>query len=257
MFAALTAQWRTLRALVVRDLMMRYGRDNIGFGWVVLEPMILCTGITLFWAMAKPPFLNGIHIVAFVITGYMPLTLFRHCTNCTIHILSANKGSFMHRQVTSLDVIISRSVMEILGATIAFVVIYGVLLVAGAVEPIRDYRLVLAGWLTMAWLGFGVGVAFAVLTEMSRTAHHFVGPFQYITVPLSPTFYMLDWLPAQVQDLMYYNPLAHPYEMIRGGFFGPDVQPMYDPMVPLTVGLVLIAVSFLAIEKVKERIHDH
>jgi ABC-type polysaccharide/polyol phosphate export permease len=35
-------QARVLRALMIRELMMRYGRGNIGFLWLVLEPMLLC-----------------------------------------------------------------------------------------------------------------------------------------------------------------------------------------------------------------------
>ena len=40
----LRIQSRGVNALMIRELMMRYGRGNIGFLWLVLEPMILCAG---------------------------------------------------------------------------------------------------------------------------------------------------------------------------------------------------------------------
>ncbi len=52
---------------------------------------------------------------------------------------------------------------------------------------------------------------------------------------------MVDWLPQMAQDFLYYNPLTHPYEMIRAGFFGDVVEAHYDPMVSLVWSLVLLA----------------
>jgi hypothetical protein len=37
----LKVQARVLNALMIRELMMRYGRGNIGFLWLIVEPMIL------------------------------------------------------------------------------------------------------------------------------------------------------------------------------------------------------------------------
>ena len=39
---------RVLEALAVRDMMMRYGRGNLGFLWVLLEPMILTVGVMFY-----------------------------------------------------------------------------------------------------------------------------------------------------------------------------------------------------------------
>jgi capsular polysaccharide transport system permease protein len=257
MIGMVTSQWRSLRALIVRDIIARYGRDNVGFVWVIIEPMVLCAGVALFWWLVKPPYMNGVEIVAFVITGYMPLTLFRHLTNPFTNILTGNKSTFFHRRVSVLDVVLARGVMEFTGATLAFGLIYFFLTTIRICEPIEDIRLVLAGWLTLAWLAFGVGLCIAALTETNRSAHHFVQPLQYLTVPLSPVFYAVDWLPTEAQNILYYNPLSHPYEMIRAGFFGPNFLAHYDPKVPLLVGLVLVSFGLWAVQAVRDRINDH
>ncbi len=254
---ALKAQWRAMRALIVRDLIVRYGRNNIGFVWTVLEPMLLCAGVTVFWALAKPPYMHGVEVISFVVTGYMPLTLYRHLTNPNVHILKGNMSILLHRQLSLLDIFFSRSVLEFAGTTLAFAVIYGFLILIRQIEPIYDYKLVLGGWLLLAWLSMGLGALIAAATEYSEGAHHFVAPIQYLSIPLSPTFYMSDWMPSEVQNLLYYNPLTHPYEMVRAGFFGPNVNGIYDAKVTFLYGLLYIAVGLVAIEKVKNKLHAH
>ena len=43
----LNVQFRCLRALMIREMMMRYGRNSLGFVWVFIEPMLLCVGLWL------------------------------------------------------------------------------------------------------------------------------------------------------------------------------------------------------------------
>lgn len=254
---ALKAQWQILHALMVRDLIVRYGRENIGFVWAVLEPMILCAGVTTFWALAKPATMHGLNVIPFVVTGYMALTLFRHLTNPNVHILQRSLSLLLHRQLTMLDMILSRAVLEFAGTTLAFFTVYGFLLLVRATEPIYDFRMVLWGWLLLAWFGLGLGVITAALTARYRSAHHFVGPMQYLSVPLAPTFYMVDWMPNFLQDLLYFNPLTHPYEMIREGFFGPTVNAIYYPEVTFLYGLVYLAFGLWWIERIKDHLHEH
>lgn len=254
---ALMAQWRVLRALIVRDLIIRYGRDNIGFVWVVLEPMLLCAGVTVLWSLAKQPYEHGIQVVTFIVTGYMPLTLFRHLTSPNTHILRRSLNLMLHRQIALMDVVVARAVLEFIGATLAFCVVYGFLVLIGIAHPIHNINLVVMGWLLLGWMTFGLGCCLAALTEVSESAAHFVGPIQYLSVPLSPTFYMVDWLPTSVQDLTYFNPLTHPYEMIRDGVFGPAVNAMHDWRVTFIYGLFYLATGLYGIEAVKEKLHEH
>src|ERR1700720_262482 len=92
-------QVRCVHALLIRDMMMRYGRHNIGFLWVVLEPMILTAGVMGVWSVIKPPYEHDVRVISLVLTGYMPLTLSRHMTNAGIFIFRRNLGLLYHRNV--------------------------------------------------------------------------------------------------------------------------------------------------------------
>src|SRR5579884_2661625 len=77
----LVAAWRTQRrvisALMMRELITRFGRENIGFLWIMVEPLLFAVFVGILWSFMKGPEEHGIGIVAFVASGYIPLVMFR------------------------------------------------------------------------------------------------------------------------------------------------------------------------------------
>ena len=46
-------QVRVIAALMLREVLTRYGRHNVGFLWLILEPMLFTIGITTLWMLTK------------------------------------------------------------------------------------------------------------------------------------------------------------------------------------------------------------
>ena len=251
-FVGVGIQIRVVHALIIRELMTRYGRGNIGFLWLVLEPMILCAGVIgVRWALQSHQE-NGVPLVAMLLSGYMPLTLWRHITNRSIFILRRNMGMLYHRHVTLMDAFITTMVLEFIGCTLAFIVNYFALRVIGVLEPIRDVGLVIEGWCVMGFLSLGVASAIAVLTEQYEAAERFIQPLQYLILPVSGFLYMADWLPERARNLALYIPILHCFEIIRHGFFGEAIPTHYTVAYPLLFGLVLLAIFLPRFEKVRD-----
>jgi capsular polysaccharide transport system permease protein len=253
----LTVQARCLHALTVREMMMRYGRDNLGFLWIFIEPMLLCVGVMALWTFIHAPFEHGLTIVALVLTGYMPLTLWRHMTShAAVLPFKRNVALLYHRHVSLLDVFLTRIFLEFAGSTTAFLLVSSILVAINLVEAPHDIGLVIAGWLSMALLSAGVSLNVALITEFSEISERFVPLFQYLTLPISGFFFMIDWLPSFAQNLIWYNPTIHCYEMIRAGFFGDSVQTYFSPWYPGMCGIVLFALGIGFFEGMRDRIHS-
>jgi ABC-2 type transport system permease protein/capsular polysaccharide transport system permease protein len=79
---SLSEAWRVERrviwALVLREMMTRYGRHNIGFLWVFCEPMLFTLGVTALWTATRSFHGTNLPIVAFAITGYSSVLLWRN-----------------------------------------------------------------------------------------------------------------------------------------------------------------------------------
>ncbi|MEZ5817632.1 MAG: ABC transporter permease [Hyphomicrobiaceae bacterium] len=249
------AQTRVLGALIVRDLMTRFGRANVGFLWVILEPMLLVSLVLLVRAAIFPPYEHDLEMVVIVLTGYMPLTLYRHITNIGPNLYRRSIPFLYHRHITFLDVLLARSALEFAATTAALVAVYAILLTLQVCSPMKDPGLCAAGWFTMGYLSFGLASLLAILTEVSDTAERFIQPLQYIMLPISGTFYMIAWLPSSVQEVAWYIPLVHCYEMFRAGFFGEEVQTTYAVWYPVAWGTVMAALGIGLIDYVRDRVH--
>ena len=248
----LNIQIRVLHALFIRELMTRYGRGNISFLWLFLEPMILCAGVIGVRWLLQAHQENGVPLVAMLLSGYMPLTLWRHITGKSIFILRRNMPMLYHRHVTLMDAFVTIMVMEFIGCTVAYIVNYFALRVIGVLEPIQDYGLVIAGWCMMGFLALGVGAAIAVLTEQYEPAERFIGPMQYLILPICGFLYMADWLPERVRNLALYVPMLHCFEITRHGFFGETVPTHYTVAYPILLSTVLLAIYLPRFEKVRD-----
>ena len=207
--------------------MMRYGRDNIGFVWVILEPMILTAGVMFINSFVMHE-KEGLKIVEIILTGYMPLTLWRHLTGPVVNMFRANVGMLYHRQISLFDIVAARQILEIIGTSTALFVVYGCLSLAGAVSPIEHFDMFMLGWLMMAWIGGAFGTVLAVLTERYEVAERFVQPIQYLNIPIAGTFFLVDWLPHWAQGIILYHPLVHCYEVFRTGYFGDAIVTHYN-----------------------------
>lgn len=237
-----------LGALIRREIVTRYGREGLGFLWLVLEPLIFCFGVMALWSIIKPEYEHGIRVAPFVMTGYMCLLLFRHMTGALSVALQANTGLLHHRQLKPLHIYAARIVLEVIGGTMAFIITYIVLLALGSVSLPHDILLIYQGFYTLAWLSSGFALTFAALAIRFEVAERITPVMMYVMIPLSGAFIMVDWLPDRYQWIYLLNPLPHTVEMVRAGVFGEFVPTHFHPFYPLAwaAGLSLLGLSLLA-----------
>lgn len=221
-------QHRVIGALMVREVSLRYGRQNVGFIWIFLEPMMLCTGVMILWSITAGGAKHGMSLIEFILTGYMPLTLWRHMTNSMLFLGRRSVFLLYHRAITLLDVMWAKYVLEFVASSAALLVIWGTLYLAGVVAAPVDLGLVIVGWLMMAWMAAAIGMIFVGESEKNEVFEKFVQPAQYLIIPISGTFIMVEWMPVWAQNLLLLNPLVHIYEVFRAGYFGEIVTTHYS-----------------------------
>ena len=244
-----------INALMMRELHTRYGRENLGFLWMVMEPMLFCLGVIIIWSVAQGRYTHGSHltVLGFVMTGYLPLTLWRHTTNRAVHCFRANATLLYHRQVRMLDLLIARVVLEIYGTAIAYLVMGFAFWAFDLYEWPKDWGLFYLGWFYFIVFSTAMALIIGSLTEMYEWTEKMVGPLMYFMLPVCGCFFMVDWLPGNFQQLVLYFPTVNAYEMLRGGQFGPGVPVHYDlPLVTATC-FSMLAVGLL----LTRNVHKH
>lgn len=225
---SLKIQKRVIGALLMREILTRYGRHNIGFMWLFAEPMILTLGVNALWNLMKHHTEPGISIAAFVLTGYSTILLWRNMPNRCVGAIQPNFSLLHHRQVRPLDVFISRLILEAAGATISLVVLSIAFCGFGLVEPPEDYLKVFAGWALLTWFALSLSLFIGAFSERSEIIHKFWHPITYLLLPLSGSMFMVDPLPPAVQKLALYMPTVSCIELFREGFLGTTHRWHYD-----------------------------
>ncbi len=242
--------------LVVRDLMVRYGRQHLGFIWTVLEPMILCSGVMIVWSATKEPVIHGIPIIAFIVTGYMPLTVSRHFVSGMTGLVRSNFGLLYHSPISHVHILLARLFLEFLSTTFALVLILFVVITTGFVQLPVDPGLALAGWLLASWHFAAVAMLTSVLCDYWKPAEKFVQPWQYLQLPISGVFFMVDWMPSYAQKLLMWNPTVHGYEMFRAGFFSEEIVTHYDIGFLIGTNIAISLVAAILVSNLRKFLED-
>jgi ABC-type polysaccharide/polyol phosphate export permease len=228
-FQSLAIQGRVLHALMMRELITRFGRDNLGVLWLVGEPMIFTLGVTTLWSAAGLAHGGtGIPIVAFAVTGYSSVLMWRNAaTQCSAGV-EQNKPLLFHRGVLIIDVFLTRIALEIIGATSSFIVLSLFFTYIGWMPVPSNLLMVSGGWFMLAWCGASLALLVGAGSAFSPLAHRLWHPIAYLLFPLSGAAFMVEWLPNKLQNVVLFLPMVHGVELLRRGYFGDIVRTHYD-----------------------------
>ncbi len=225
---SLAVQRRVIWALLMREVITRFGRRNLGVLWLIGEPMIFTLGVTALWTAARMDHGSPLPIVAFAVTGYSSVLMWRNTVGRCTNALQANMALLYHRNVQAVDVFLTRILLETGGATGSFIVLTTFFVAIEQIAPPSDVGLVLAGWLMLGWFAAALALTVGALTTWSHLVERLWHPISYLLFPLSGAAFMVDWLPPRAQEVVLLLPMVHGVEMLREGYFGNLVRTHYD-----------------------------
>lgn len=247
-------QVRVIKALMIRELTTRFGRENIGFLWVMVEPMLFALLVGLLWRVLKGPEEYGVDIVAFVVSGYIPLVFFRSVITRSAQSFTANGSLMYHRQIKLLDVLLVRFFIELIGHMMAYLVIGLILGALGLFPRPHDVGFIILGALYYALFCLAIALVIAPLSEVSEALEKLLPVTLYIMIPFSGAFYLVGSMPEAAAQAVLYSPPVHGMEMMRYGLFGPSIRPQYDYLYPLQFSLPCMVLGLLSCRAVRRRL---
>lgn len=251
---SIAIQSRVIGALLHREVLTRYGRHNIGVLWLAFEPMLFTLGIAALWYTAKLHTVSQIPVIAFALTGYSSVLVWRNAANRSIHAVAVNIGLMYHKNVKVLDILIARSLLEIVGGTTSFAVLTLAFVAVGAIDWPQDVVTLLGGWGLLCWFAIALSLVVGALSERSEMLERVWHVATYLLFPLSGAVFMVDWLPEAAQEAVFWLPMVHGVEMVRHGYFGSVVPTHESPFFFITVNLVLTLVGLALVRDAEGRV---
>lgn len=225
----LKVQLRVIGALTIREIYSRFGRENIGFAWIIGEPLIFALPVLAVWSLIRSPFERGLPMVPFLWSGYLPLMLFRHLGGRILMFVRANGGLLYHRQVTIFDLFAGRALLEILSNYLAVAFSAGLFLIMGVLQWPHDWGMFYLGYFYMTWWCVAIALIIGGLSERTELVEKIWGPVSYLYMAVSGFFFLSDWLPPHLRAFaLKAMPSIGIYDMIREGLFGSIIPAHYD-----------------------------
>lgn len=244
---AFTSGWRiqvrVIGALMMRELTTRFGRENIGFLWIMAEPLLFASLVGLMWTFMKGYSEHGVNVMAFTVSGYIPLTLLRSGLARCAMLFTVNGGLMYHSQIKIIDFVFVRFFIECIGAMLAYFFIALLLITVGVFPVPSSIGFMLLGWLYYCIFVLSLCFMLAPLSEISEAVEKVLPVVTYIMIPFSGTFNLTEWLSPQVQAVVAYSPPVHGMEMMRYGIFGDIIHPHFDYVYPLGFSMVLLCLG--------------
>jgi len=229
---SLSIQVRVIWALLMREILTRYGRHNIGFFWVFCEPILFCSGVAFIWLHLHKSALHreapDVSVIAFAITGYSNVLLWRNTGNRCCEAVTPNLPLLYHRNVRVIDLALARIALEITGCGMGFLVILVSFVSLHIINPPANWTLLLAGYFMNAWFAASLGLLTCACSELTEVFVKFWHPITYFLLPLSGLSFMVNWLPLKYQKLALSVPTVDGTEILRDGYFGQLVHARYD-----------------------------
>lgn len=231
---------RVFWAIVGREMMTRYGRNNIGFLWVLLEPLLFSLAIVALWSVLKAPTNPGMSVAGFALTGYASVLLWRYPTNRCTNALQTNWALLYHRVVKPLDIYAARIFMEVIAATGGCLTLAMVLVFTGQMQAPSDPFGVVVAWYLLILFATGIALTVGGLSVRSESFERVWHMLAYLLFPVSGPAFMVEWLPDMAREAVLILPMVHGVEMLRGAWFGDAVATHGNATYLLVASLALV-----------------
>lgn len=225
---ALKVQLGVLGALMMRDLHTRYGRRNLGFVWLFVEPALLGVLVATVRVLRERVVPGGLNLIGFAVIGYVVYYVFRSIVGRAPSAAEQNEPLLWHARVTLEDVMIARTVLEtaaVMLATAMFLIAIGLYFGEWPLSWVQMG----VGMVMMGLLAHGVALIVLSLTRFGvGVVERITHPLLYISILFTGVFYMVWWMPYRFQTIALFLPIIHIFEFIREGQFGPGQPYHYD-----------------------------
>ena len=208
--------WR----LTERSIASRYKGSVLGFGWSLMQPVVMLSVYTFVfstifksrWAGMEDAGSLGYAINLFA--GLIVFNLFADCVGPSPSLVVSNKN-YVTKVIFPLELlgasVLASALFQAL-TSIIILILFEILAFHSVPFTLLLLPLVwlplLCGCLALCWLLSSLGVYLRDLDQL-------VPLFLSIAMFLSAIFYPIDSLPENIQSLMYINPLAIVVEQTR------------------------------------------
>ena len=250
------ATFRTIFAMMIREMITTFGRSPGGYIWAIVEPVAAIGLLSIVFSLAfRAPSL-GTNFVLFYASAYLPFMLFMDVTSKVAMSIRFSKPLMTYPVITYVDVILARFVLNLLTHIVVMIVVLaGIYAFFGLPLDMNLGKVGNAvGMAAVLALGIGtlncyLSTAFPVYEQL----------WQVATRPLiivSGLFFIFESVPGVFREHLWWNPLFHITGEMRSGLYATYDAAYVSPMFVYLTGFSFFALGLLVLGRVYRDLLD-
>ncbi len=243
-------QFRELvRALVVRELKMRYRGSILGFLWSFLNPLLLMAVYAVIFSFVSRHAIQNYTI--FVLTGLLPWLWFSIGLSHSVGSIVGG-GALIKKIVFPVEILPLVSVMANLANFILSLPILFLFILASGMM-LTPWVLLLPVLIAIQFiLMAGLGLILASLNVYLKDIEQVLGNLLTLTFFLTPILYPVSMVPDRLRILLYLNPLAPLFEGYRNLLFD-GAPPPWEWLGSVALfSFAVLAVGFATLNRLRD-----
>lgn len=238
---------RTITALILREVISRYGRTPGGYIWALVQPLSIILILSFAFALLQRNPALGTSFILFKATGFLVVQMTMQTAGFAGTALQFSRALLAYPRVSWIDAVMARVLLNVYIKVLVSAIILTGIMYFEEVRTLLHWPSILLAMGMAAILGFGLGVLNCFLFQRFPLWQQVWGIMTAPITLVSGVIILYEDMPTLAQKILWYNPLLHLTATMRQGFY-----PIYSPqylsyvyvslwvLVPMALGLILM-----------------
>ncbi|MBU8546970.1 MULTISPECIES: ABC transporter permease [Roseomonadaceae] len=247
---AIACRARIIDALMLRETRTMFSSSRLGYAWALFEPLshvLLLSAVFLFLGHdSRPPI--GDSMLTFYMTGVLSFLFFAHLTERAMDLPATNRSLLLVPAVGLFDVLAAKSVLSAVTDLVIAALTFALLIAFGVGHLPTDPASMIACYLVLFLLAFGIACVNMVLSSYSSAWDKLWPSFLRLQYFTCGVFYHPLDMPEDIRSLILLNPLVHVTEWMRQAYYGGYESPFLDVsyLLQWTIGSLIAGTALFA-----------
>jgi capsular polysaccharide transport system permease protein len=248
------ASFRTISALILREMATSYGRSPGGYIWAILEPVAGIALLSLVFSVALRHPAIGNNFALFYATGIIPFSIFNNLANKLAQSINFSRPLLTYPSVTFLDAILARFILNFLTEImVSYIIFTGILMLFDTHAILNIPAIAMAIGLA-GCLALGIGTLNCYLFTqfpLWQQAWSIVMRPMFI---ISCVFIVFDSIPPMIRDWLWYNPVVHLVGLMRRGFYSSYDAPYVSVLYLLGISAITLMIGLMLLRRDQQKL---
>ncbi|MBD8665911.1 ABC transporter permease [Rhizobium sp. CFBP 8752] len=217
----MTRQVRVVTALTIREVRIRNGKNAFMQLFDLLEALVFIIVHWIIFSYMHRTLLVGDSLLLFITTGIFPVLFFRTMSIRAASAIEAAKSVVAVPLVEALDYSLARVFVEFLSFSLMFMFFFAGIEAFGLSKFAIPYNpiAVVEFALLMPLLALGVGLVNSSLIFVFPLWKFAWSMISRVQIFFSAVFFIPEYMPPAVKNILAYNPMLHFVALFRTGFY--------------------------------------